>query len=373
MPNKISLAEVCASLINDNDRADFTNITLQIALKEKPQIWETWGIGLLCVTVTAFAAAIGVAFMPLLSAKAYERTLSFLVSLGVGTLTGSAVFIMLPQAFHVTSTLSYDFLSKSWLALGGIFLFFIVDRILKLILELKRRAKKKKRLSQVAPVAVQMTEMEQAAPAAETASDSCEHKTSIVEAFCHDKQAHATCTHSYGDDIEKYKEGDSPIASVAYMVLFGDGLHNLVDGMSMGAAFADSPVRGVSVAISILAQEFPQEIGDLAILISSGMGLKKALLYNLISAGASYCGFITGVFLDALNEQFDDVIFAVSGGMFLYISLASMIPEMSRKVDEQMKVNMKEGLLTTFLQILGISSGMLFVFFMSIYGGDIRF
>lgn len=39
------------------------------------------------------------------------------------------------------------------------------------------------------------------------------------------------------------------IASVAYMIIFGSSMNNFVDGMSIGAAFSDSIVRGVGIGI----------------------------------------------------------------------------------------------------------------------------
>lgn len=51
------------------------------------------------------------------------------------------------------------------------------------------------------------------------------------------------------------------ITSFVYMIIFGSSANNFVDGMSNGVAFGDSLVRGLSVGIACIAQQFPQELG----------------------------------------------------------------------------------------------------------------
>lgn len=47
------------------------------------------------------------------------------------------------------------------------------------------------------------------------------------------------------------------------MIVFGDGLHNFIDGVSIGAAFSESLLSGLSVSVSVFAEEFPHELGYL--------------------------------------------------------------------------------------------------------------
>ena len=42
----------------------------------------------------------------------------------------------------------------------------------------------------------------------------------------------------------------------------GDSLHKFVDGLSIGAAFTDSVVTGLSVSLAILCEELPHELGN---------------------------------------------------------------------------------------------------------------
>ncbi|CAJ0567332.1 unnamed protein product, partial [Mesorhabditis spiculigera] len=154
------------------------------------------------------------------------------------------------------------------------------------------------------------------------------------------------------------------IANVAYMIIFGSSANNFVDGMSVGAAFADDIMNGFSVGSAILTNQFPQELGTLAILINSGLGYKKALLFNLIPIVLSYIGFGVGVILDRVNESYDDYIFALSAGMYLYIFLGTLIPEIRDACQELAKENLGESLLVTVLQVLGIVVGIGFVFMM---------
>ena len=68
----------------------------------------------------------------------------------------------------------------------------------------------------------------------------------------------------------------------------------------------------------------PCVAGDFAVLLTAGMTVKMALLANLLSALSCYIGLAIGIYVG----QEADVrfwIFAVAGGMFLYVSLVDMV------------------------------------------------
>ena len=52
-----------------------------------------------------------------------------------------------------------------------------------------------------------------------------------------------------------------PVATLAWMVLIGDAIHNFVDGVAIGAAFTENVYLGVSIGIAVLCEELPHELG----------------------------------------------------------------------------------------------------------------
>uniref|UniRef100_A0A914WEH0 Uncharacterized protein n=1 Tax=Plectus sambesii TaxID=2011161 RepID=A0A914WEH0_9BILA len=296
--------------------------------------WIIWSVGFAMVSATAFAAYGGIMLMPLLGKKSYNRTLTFLSGLGVGSLSGSTMFIMLPEAFHISELSSGDYAYKSWMTLCGIYMLFIIDKLLHFLFEV-RKVKRQRSAVQT-----------------------------IVE------NLHPTVRIPTKEKTKEEEEEEN--ATVANMVLFANLLINFVDGIAMGAAFGDGLLRGLSVSIAILLQQFPQEIADLAVLINAGVGVRRAFLLNLIPGVLSYLGYVIGIVLRRQNARYSDVIFAVAAGMYLYICLATLIPEMSAKIVEEFKHSRKEGILITLLQNAGIVVGLLIMFEMSLFDQDIH-
>lgn len=56
-------------------------------------------------------------------------------------------------------------------------------------------------------------------------------------------------------------ETSQKVATVAWIIIFGDGLHNFIDGMSIGAGYTQSISTGISISIGIACEEFPHELG----------------------------------------------------------------------------------------------------------------
>ena len=45
------------------------------------------------------------------------------------------------------------------------------------------------------------------------------------------------------------------------MIIFGDGFHNFIDGLSLGAAFNESITTGISISVAVMCEELPHELG----------------------------------------------------------------------------------------------------------------
>ena len=51
------------------------------------------------------------------------------------------------------------------------------------------------------------------------------------------------------------------VAPVAWMIIIGDGLHNFIDGLAIGASYSSSTINGVSTSLAIFCEELPHELG----------------------------------------------------------------------------------------------------------------
>ena len=127
-----SLALAQEDVVEPN-KTSVTNSSIAINQSSSSQIWC---YGLLSVTVKSFMAVIGLCFLPMMSKSYYNHFLTTMIGLAVGSLTGSALFHLIPAAFDLENKLNIS------LALfGGIYLFFIIEQVLKFFVEYRERCK----------------------------------------------------------------------------------------------------------------------------------------------------------------------------------------------------------------------------------------
>jgi zinc and cadmium transporter len=117
------------------------------------------------------------------------------------------------------------------------------------------------------------------------------------------------------------------------LVLVGDSLHNVLDGVLIAAAFLTDVHLGIVTALAIMAHEIPQEIGIFAVLLHSGMSRRRALMLNLLTSLTAGIGGVLGYF--ALEKSLAALPFAlaVAASSLLYVAVADLIPGLHRKTD----------------------------------------
>jgi zinc and cadmium transporter len=152
--------------------------------------------------------------------------------------------------------------------------------------------------------------------------------------------------HSHGE--EEFSPEHGKIHPVGHLVIASDAMHNLVDGLAIGAAFMVSPEIGIATTIAIALHEIPQEIGDFGLLLHSGFSRMKALVMNFISALTAFVGLGIAFVLGSTNELLIPYIAAFAAGNFIYIALADLVPELQKTI----------GVKRSFLQFIAILVGV---------------
>ncbi len=113
------------------------------------------------------------------------------------------------------------------------------------------------------------------------------------------------------------------------LIVLGDGIHNFVDGVLIGAAFLVDIQLGIVTSLAVVAHEIPQEVGDFAILLQSGYSSGRAFLYNMVSS----LGTVLGGLLASLSTLHQSLPYflALAASSFIYVAVADLIPSLHKR------------------------------------------
>uniref|UniRef100_A0A1A7YGH6 Solute carrier family 39 (Zinc transporter), member 10 n=1 Tax=Iconisemion striatum TaxID=60296 RepID=A0A1A7YGH6_9TELE len=366
----------------------------QEALESVSSVW-VWMWGFVSITIISLLSLLGVVLVPILKQSCFKFLLTFLVALAVGTLSGDALLHLLPHSQgqhdhsqHETNNntdlvTAFDGVWKGLTALAGIYLLFIIEHCIGMFKHYKDQRGVKK-VSEEGKIGRKLSDhklnrrsdaewlnlkpLNEDPESSAVSCDSGHNNTQLTELQTPDSPTNKTPLaltnpqqdqqsptkenghkskkhrhshghgHSHGGNCHSDQEmKDAGIASIAWMVIMGDGMHNFSDGLAIGAAFSANLTGGISTSVAVFCHELPHELGDFAVLLKAGMSVKQAIVYNLLSALMAYVGMIIGTAVGQYTHNVTNWIFAITAGMFLYVALVDMLPEMLHGDSEEHK------------------------------------
>jgi zinc and cadmium transporter len=208
-----------------------------------------------------------------LTVQALGRVVESQVSLSAGLLLGTAMLLMLPEAFESGVAPQSLFVTL----LVGLFFFFLLE------------------------------------------------KTELYRHGHHHEGDDPRHHHHSGFDAEQAGRG-------GWSVLVGDGIHNFCDGVIVAAAFLADAQLGAVTAAAVIAHEIPQEVGDYVVLLNAGFSRARALLYNALSGLAAVAGGVAGYFVVGPWQALFPYLLVVAASSFIYVAVADLLPQLQQRL-----------------------------------------
>ena len=88
---------------------------------------------------------------------------------------------------------------------------------------------------------------------------------------------------------------------------------------------------GWATTFGIMVHEIPQELGDNAVLLYSGLKRKKVLFYNYLVSLTSFLGSLVTYFLGSRLETFNNYVLPFVAGSFIYLAASDLVPELKEE------------------------------------------
>jgi len=193
-----------------------------------------------------------------------------------------------------------------------------------------------------------------------------EHSHSHANGHSHDEKSSAVTSSTDGTETQglRQRKGDSSISANpaasqkdnevsasrqlgGYLNLIADFTHNITDGLAMSSSFYASPTVGAVTTMAVFFHEIPHEVGDCALLMTSGFSKRAAMLAQFVTALGAVLGTIIGIAVQeyggnsasasaadagpglfGTSLRAGDLLLPFTAGTFLYVGTVSVIPEL---------------------------------------------
>lgn len=164
-------------------------------------------------------------------------------------------------------------------------------------------------------------------------------------------QIHPTHEELYHESCILCKSTDNQVLlRSGIIMLIAIGLHNIPEGIAIGAGGSHNLQLGTLLAIMIALHNIPEGMAIAAPLLAGGINKEKVILLTALSGAPTFIGGLLGVWLGNISDTVIALSLSAAGGAMLYVVFGEIIPQ---------SVVMTKNRVTTIVTLFGIIVGLL--------------
>jgi len=124
---------------------------------------------------------------------------------------------------------------------------------------------------------------------------------------------------------------DHHVDAVSYVLLAGDAVHNILDGILIASSYLAGVPAGIAATVAVMAHKIPKEAGDFGILVDSGISRVRAVLFNILVSLFMFFGAGFVLVLTSETSGLDSVLIPLVIGNFVYIAGSDLLPRLKER------------------------------------------
>jgi len=139
--------------------------------------------------------------------------------------------------------------------------------------------------------------------------------------------------HQHFSFSREMHEEDQKYVKTALLLGIGIAMHNIPEGIAIGAGYIASPSLGISMAIMLALHNLPEGMAVATALSLAKLKRSSIILVTVLTGVPMGIGAFIGGLLGGISELFLSVALGFAGGAMLYIVYDELIPDAHNKTD----------------------------------------
>jgi len=151
------------------------------------------------------------------------------------------------------------------------------------------------------------------------------------------------------ENVDEEKVHSQTVLRTGYLIFLGIALHNVPEGLAIGAGLEASQELGMVIALAIGLHNIPEGLAVAGPLKAGGLSNLKVILFTLGAGLMTPIGTAIGLLVFGISEAFIAGSLAFAAGAMVYIVNDELIPQSNSMHSHMANAGLIAGLLIGFV------------------------